>query len=324
MIEELGPQLYKIDVPLPNNPLKATNAYVIKTPQRHLIIDTGMNRQECKQTMDDALEKLAIDLERTDLFITHLHADHLGLAGYLSSATSRVYFNRPDALIADNTALWDELHHRARKFGFPEAELEKAIRNHPGKRFSPVEKIPFHFLDDGDRLKIGEYQLECVHTPGHTQGHTCLYDSDKKLLISGDHILGDITPNISTWSETDNPLKKYFESLDRISRMDVKLVLPGHRSPIKDCQGRIQELIEHHRHRLEEIHSILKNGQKTAFQVASEMTWDIVSESWEAFPVNQKWFATGEAIAHLIYLEQEGLVKKYLFDGKTIYWEGIC
>jgi len=93
MIEELLPDLYRVEVPLPRSPLKALNSYIIKGNGRFLIVDTGMNREECLIPMRSALEKLNIDLEKTDFFITHLHADHSGLVGKLSTDSSKVYFN---------------------------------------------------------------------------------------------------------------------------------------------------------------------------------------------------------------------------------------
>jgi hypothetical protein len=85
-------------------------------------------------------------------------------------------------------------------------------------------------------------------------------------------------------------------------------VLPGHRRLIGNCRSRITELKGHHQNRLEEALSILKQGPKPAYEVASMMTWDIDCDSWQAFPVSQKWFATAEAISHLRYLEDSGQV----------------
>ena len=79
MTEMMLPNLYRIEIPLPKNPLKALNSYLIKGDGRFLIIDTGMNREECQNAMFTALEELKVDLKKTDFFITHIHADHLGL-----------------------------------------------------------------------------------------------------------------------------------------------------------------------------------------------------------------------------------------------------
>ncbi len=105
-------------------------------------------------------------------------------------------------------------------------------------------------------------------------------------------------------------MREYLASLDRVYDLDVELVLPGHRSVIRDHRARIDELRRHHRARLDEVLSILEKGRQNVFQVASQMTWDIDFDSWESFPVAQKWFAFGEAAAHLKYLEEEGRVMR--------------
>ena len=150
-------------------------------------------------------------------------------------------------------------------------------------------------------------------------GHICLYEPDKNLLVSGDHILIDITPNIQCWEDTQNPLRNYLESLDMVSGLDVDLVLPGHRRIFTHFHERIRELKQHHQHRLEEAEDILGKGDRqTAFAVAAQMSWDIKSESWDAFPIAQKWFATGEAIARLIFLEKKGRMNQLMEAGVVI------
>jgi len=114
-------------------------------------------------------------------------------------------------------------------------------------------------------------------------------------------------------------LKEYLASLDKIDELDIELVLPGHRGIFKDCKKRIQELKHHHQDRLDEIVAILEKGKMSAFQVASKMTWDIVSDSWDVFPVSQKWFATGEAIAHLKYLKEKGILRSEIRKQKIVF-----
>jgi glyoxylase-like metal-dependent hydrolase (beta-lactamase superfamily II) len=137
--------------------------------------------------------------------------------------------------------------------------------------------------------------------------------------VAGDHILNDITPNIQLWSDDRNPLEEYFASLDKVSEVDIELVLPGHRSIFRNCRERIQELKQHHQKRLDEIISILEKGDKHAFQVASKMSWDILCDSWDLFPVSQKWFATGEAIAHLKYLKEKGIIRSEMRKQRIVF-----
>jgi len=319
MIEEVGTDLYKIEIPLPRNPLKALNSYAIKSPERNLIIDTGWNQQECMDAMQAGLKELEIDIRKTDFFITHLHTDHLGLVSNLVKDTSKIYFNQPDADRIKSGIFLDDLMNFARLNGFPEKELQRVPHTHPGFKFRSKGPLSFHILKEGDILRISDYVFHCVETPGHSKGHMCLYEPSKKILVAGDHILGDITPTITLWSDDWNPLKEYLESLDKVYQLDIKLVLPGHREIFRDPKERIQELKDHHQKRLEEIIAILRKGRKNAFQVASQMTWDIAYDSWDLFPVSQKWFATGEAVSHLKYLEEKGVIRKEMRQHKIIY-----
>lgn len=322
-MEEILPRLYRIVVPLPGNPLKEINAYVLTSDDRNLVIDTGMNRPECKEVLEPGLAELGVDLGKTDFIITHLHADHQGMVAGLLRNGSRAYMGEDDAsrLKAGTTAhaRRSPMGDYAAKSGFPDDELQSAMVNHPGLKYGPESVVDYQYIKEGDVFKVGDYTLEVVATPGHTYAHMCLYERDKKIFFSGDHVLGDITPNIQAWSDDIDPLDLYIKSLKRVYELDVELCLPGHRSFITDFKKRVLELIEHHRVRANEAISILEKESQTAYQTASKMAWDIDAKSWNDFPVMQKWFATAEAIAHLIYLENKDLVQRKIRDGLIFF-----
>ena len=322
-MEEILPRLYRIVVPLPGNPLKEINSYVLTSDDRNLVIDTGMNRPECKEVLEPGLAELGVDLGETDFIITHLHADHQGMVAGLLRNGSRAYMGEDDAsrLKAGTTAhaRRSPMGDYAAKSGFPDDELQSAMVNHPGLKYGPESVVDYQYIKEGDIFKVGDYTLEVVATPGHTYAHMCLYERDKKIFFSGDHVLGDITPNIQAWSDDIDPLDLYIKSLKRVYELDVELCLPGHRSFITDFKKRVLELIEHHRVRANEAISILEKESQTAYQTASKMTWDIDAKSWNDFPVMQKWFATAEAIAHLIYLENKELVQRKVRDGLIFF-----
>jgi len=105
--------------------------------------------------------------------------------------------------------------------------------------------------------------------------------------------------------------------------MDIDLVLPGHRSLIGDHRKRIEELKEHHRERLNEVLAIVQErGPCHAFKTASHMNWDLVAAGWDDYPLMQKWFATGEALAHLRFLEAEGRLKREM-SGEVYYFFAV-
>ena len=91
MADEVFPGILRIELPLPRNPLRSMNSYVIQGEDRNLIVDTGMNRPECREVIDREIEEMGLNLSRTDVFVTHLHADHLGLAPHLTKGKNKVY-----------------------------------------------------------------------------------------------------------------------------------------------------------------------------------------------------------------------------------------
>lgn len=323
MPQEIRKNLYKIDIPLPKTPLKALNCYVVRAP-RSLIIDTGFNREECRSALATSLRDLGVDLARADLLLTHSHSDHCGLVGALARPDSKVYCSPTDAATIayfsnENTDYMEKLIGYGIKTGFSAQELQEMTANHPGYKYRPLSQVAFTGMEDGDTITVGDYSFRCVATPGHTKGHMCLYEPDRKILIAGDHILGDITPNISLRSDTENPLRSYLESLDKVARLEIDLVLPGHRSILTDCGGRIEELKAHYLARAEDVYAILAKAGQNACQVAQQMKWDIKYDAWEQLPITQRWFATGEATAHLKYLVDKGLIGQS-FDGRHIVY----
>src|SRR5450759_2481253 len=141
MIDEVMENLYRIEVPLPNSPLKELNSYIIKGNDRNLIIDTGFNRSVCYDAMHKGLADLNVDLSKTDFMITHMHADHTGLLERLATKTSTVYFSRIDSRVFDKDNSWQPMIDYALINGFPADELMNALHSHPGFKYRPA-KIP--------------------------------------------------------------------------------------------------------------------------------------------------------------------------------------
>jgi glyoxylase-like metal-dependent hydrolase (beta-lactamase superfamily II) len=320
MCEEILPNLFRIKIPLPESPLKYLNSYVIRDSQKNLIIDTGLNRKECLEAMQNGLRKLGVELKQSDIFITHLHADHFGLVSRLAADSSDILFSRPEKELMESFEGFEAMIAYAGKNGFPENQLKAALDKHPAAKYGSDWIPELKDLEDGDAITVGDYNFKCAATPGHTMGHICLYEPAKKVLVAGDHILIDITPNIQCWSDSQNPLRHYLSSLGKVYNLEVDLVLPGHRRLIDDHKARIDELKAHHERRLNEVLDILSAPDQHAFEIASQMTWDLVAKSWDHFPVAQKWFATGEAISHLRYLEEEGKVVRKTEGQLTLFY----
>jgi glyoxylase-like metal-dependent hydrolase (beta-lactamase superfamily II) len=314
MIEEVAPKIFKIEIPIPIPFLDSVNAYVVKGEDRALLVDTGMGRPVCMEAMRSALGELGVDLEETDFFITHHHGDHFGLLPGLLTDRSRVFISeREEGQIRRITTgkILDDVAHFIVITGFPESDLSKLIPSGTGVEYTARNAWPFRFVHDGDVVEAGPYRFVCLQTPGHSAGHMCLYDSTARILFSGDHVLHGITPGIQLRSDRENPLQEYIDSLDRLIRLDVGLVLPGHGAVFANYRERIGEIVEHHRKRALEIVDTLSGEARNPYEVASRITWSVVDcEGWEGLPLVQQFFATGEAFSHLKFLEERGQVRK--------------
>ncbi len=319
MLKKIAENIYQKVVPLPNNPLREINAYII-TGEKNLLIDTGFNRPECEEALKSAFDEIGI--HTADLCITHLHSDHCGLICKFAKEDSRLFASEIDGELINFEAgnlYWYMLDDLFIKYGFPKAEFGRNTDIHPGRKYCHEGRVTFQYLKEGDILSYGGYELQVILTPGHTPGHICLYDAKKKILFCGDHILDTITPNICIELSNENPLRDYLASLDKIEKLEVSLLLSAHGTPVENMYKRIRELKQHHEQRLAEVVHILGSEWKTAYSVAADMTWEIDYKDWNAFPTPQKWFATGEAISHLQYLFHSGKIAREEKNGIYYY-----
>jgi len=296
--------IYSFPIQLPDNPLKWLNCYVIKGEegQRNLLIDTGFNRPECLNDLMQGMEELRLKPELTDVFLTHVHSDHTGNAGALYEMGCRVIMGEIDNKIM-NSARWAERMPLFKREGMPDNIVEEVINNNPGMLFAP-KIFDTMFVNEGDILHYGGYELRCVFTPGHTPGHMCLYDEKAKLIFLGDHVLFDISPNICAWTGFYDPVGTYMNSLEKMMELDVEICLPAHRSRgLISMKERAKELIEHHKRRLDETSRLIGEYPGiSAYDLAGKMTWRIRARNWDDFPAAQKNFALLETLAHIEYL----------------------
>lgn len=321
--QTIADDIWKIEVPLPGNPLRATNAYLIRGGERNLLIDTGFNNDTCHNALQSALTSLDAAMGDTDIFVTHMHADHSGLIGRLTANGTRVFMSRADGQVtADsrNAAYWTKLQTFFALTGLASLGLVDKLSDHPGYEYSPTP-VDIEFIENGAELRVGDYRFVCIETKGHTAGHMCLYEPEKRLLFSGDHVLGRITPNITLVDLEHDMLAEYLRNLDAVAALDVERTHPGHRQSIDDCRARIAELKRHHEDRLREAVSIVSDRPMSAVDVAGRMKWSISYPRWDDFPPAQKLFSTGEALSHLFHLVNLGALSMRRADDGVVYFE---
>ena len=312
---EIYDNIYMIKVPLPGNPLKILNSYLLKGKKRNLLIDTGFNMDQCYDTLKQNLDYLNVDMANTDIFFTHLHADHSGLMSRIMHEDTKIIMGKTDAehmiyYQKMNDLRWEDLHDRFARAGYPPVELDSNRTRNPAFLYVSDINEDIFFIDDGYEFDLEGFNLKAIETPGHTPGHMCVYDTEKKILFAGDQLLFDITPNVADWPALKDSLGSYLESLKKIREIEADHVFVGHRKNDGDYKKRVDELLKHHEARLNEAVLIIEqNPGATCFEIAGKMTWSIRSKNWETFPPAQRWFAVGEAMAHLKHLVVTNRVK---------------
>lgn len=321
MIEMILPDIYRIEIPLPHNPLRSLNSYFIKGAERNLLIDTGFNQPECKAAMDAGRQELGFTMDDTDIFVTHIHGDHSGLVQYLARPDTRVFCDAYTAQAFSGTPsdYWNYFDQLLVQGGLTGI----TYIDHPGFKYKSAAVGNVHLVQDGDVIDVGRYHLRCVSTPGHSPDHMCLYAAEQGILFSGDHILSTITPNNTLWDQpwtaTRDLLQEYLDSLTKIEGLDIKITLPAHRETIPDCYLRIRQLREHHQRRFQDILTIIGYEKMYGAQVASHMLWDMRGMSWEEFSPAQKIFASSEALSHLTHLVLQGILVRELIEDRVYY-----
>lgn len=330
-MEESTPGIFRIPLPLPANvDLDHINTYLVRGQNGCLLIDTGWNTPKTFDTLKEQLDEIGVAFsDISQIVLTHVHPDHYGLAGRLKQLAPasvamhelEVPFIESRYVKMDN--LLEELAELLIIHGVPKETLPE-LRSASLKMVEFVTPTPPDIvLHGGETITLDDFHFRVLLSPGHSPGHICLYEAERQVLISGDHILPGITPNIGLNPQSgENPLSDYLASLKEIKKLDVKLVLPGHELPFTNLKQRIGQLIRHHRERNTRILKALGDGPKTAGAIAGGMAWGKQARHPNWYQLNpwDKRMAVMETLAHLEAMRAEGRVERFTRNG-TIHYQ---
>jgi glyoxylase-like metal-dependent hydrolase (beta-lactamase superfamily II) len=316
----------KSPISLEDSTLSHVNIYLVRGPDGYLLIDTGWNTDASFATLHNYLVKNRLTFEDiSQIVVTHVHPDHYGMAGRikkLSGATIAMHRIEKDFIEPRYISMEELLHQIDRLLtasGVPHDEMIAMRDATVGLENYIVPTLPDIILRDGDNVTTGEFTFRVIWTPGHSSGHICLHEPDKKLLLCGDHILPKITPNVSVHPQSiENPLGRYLKSLLEIKRLDIKLTLPGHDRPFTPLAPRIDEIIRHHYYRNREILETIELSAKTAHSIARKITWSDNS-GWHDLPPFHRRMAIFATLAHLEMMTAEGRLDKLPREGIIYY-----
>ncbi len=317
-IREVAPGIYQIYLPLPMRP-SIVNVYLVQSGDEWALIDTGMHSEDSIATLKASLQEVGCPLAAIrKLIATHHHADHFGASrAYKEMIGAEVYLNPLEAQRMErmqSSTPSPEALAFFRSHGIPLPDSPDALPA-PGRYFGALyaPTRPDHDLLDEQVLHIGAREVHVVWTPGHTAGHCCFYFPQDKVLIVGDHLLPKITPHVGVYySGPDNPLQDFLDSQQKVQKFDVELVLPAHGAVFKDHRHRAQQIIQHHKYRLQEILDAARGKERTAYEIALDI-FELPKES----PIFHFMAATFETLAHLHLLMYDGDVKRVEANDKV-------
>lgn len=323
-MEEVRNNIFMVKVPLPGSPLREVNSYIIRGRGKNFLIDVGFNTDESEKALRDAFLQLGLKWEETDIFLTHLHADHTGCIERLKGECGKIYIGDYDGRDVNTMMMddyWEKDMSTQKHMGIPKGE-ELYYQDHPAYRGGVTEPVNSTLAVDGEELEVWDYSFRIIDLSGHTPGGKGLYEPDGKFLFCGDHIIQKITPNITAWDRKKDYLGLFMENLKKVREMDIETVYSGHRAVITDHRTRVDQLLAHHHRRLDRIIELLTEGEKTIYQVALGVQWDFAGGYYGDFPPEQKWFAGDEVFAHLEHLKAIGKVD--YGEDETGTWHFFC
>jgi len=351
-VVEIVPGLFQLKTPMMGPALPYIMPYALRGSDGVNLFDAGFGTPPAIEAMTAELKALGYEPSQIRrLFISHAHPDHIGMAGWVKEQA-------PDAQVIMLEREWQWIQDRwldndkwtklsdgwLVRHGMPQEEVDAAQAAGALSPTSPVVRPgekppeqparpqggrpPFTFvqpdvtLQDGDVVEFDGWRLQAVWTPGHTPGHMCMYETNHKLMFTGDHVLPYISPNVSLHADQEgsSPLSDFRKSLQKVAAFDVAQALPAHEFTIADLKSRCEILLHHHDDRLEEVRDAIGSGKATARAVSQTVKWN--TGPFDDFNIFMKRSAIGETLAHLRYLEDAGRVRSSEEDGHVV-WERV-
>lgn len=323
---EVAEGIWWLSTPLPFR-LRAINAFLVEEKEGWTIVDCGYGSRDARSQWESVWRDRMKDKPVTRIVVTHFHPDHMGNAGWFQEKWGvRPHMSETEWTFANLAAKGVHTGDFAtrcafyRKHGLPKEMIEKFLTEvTPYPLGVPSVPDSYSVLRDGDVICVNGRKWIVMIGYGHSPEHVCLYCDELGVMIAGDQILPDITPNVSAWHfEPDaNPLEGFIRTMKRFRtalRRDT-LVLPAHRRPFTGVHERFDELEYHHQRRLSEIMAAtgpagITSGDLIPLLFSGELDGHQIS------------FGMHEALAHLNFLMYQGrLVRRTDVDGFVRYFK---
>jgi glyoxylase-like metal-dependent hydrolase (beta-lactamase superfamily II) len=275
--DRIQPGLWRLRLPLPWPGVPHVNAFAIAAGSGVVLVDTGMHEPGSLAQLERALDQAGLGLEHIRLLVcTHAHSDHYGQAGPIVDAAGCELWMHPNHGHSTRAANRPEraLERRievGRQSGVPTAALEFYREQRTGQGTGVARVVaPDRDLLPGVEVDTDLGRWQVYETPGHAPSHVVLHQPDRRLLLSGDHILGRVSLFFD-YGHTPDMAGEFLASLDIIDGLDVDLVLAGHGRPVRDAH----RLTEANRREVTEgiarVREAIESEPLTAFEIVPKL-----------------------------------------------------
>jgi glyoxylase-like metal-dependent hydrolase (beta-lactamase superfamily II) len=325
--EQVASGVWSLPVTIPDSPLRYTLCYLLHGDSALIVVDPGWDDERTWQDLTRGLKEAGTSPEAvTGIVVTHVHPDHHGLSARLREASGAPIAMHeaevaalPSRMAATAAADGDgggvhsdggtsgDLVWLQRAGVPPEVAAELTVRVAEAAGYLRLPD-PDRLLRDGERLDLPGRRIQVVWTPGHTPGHICLFDADHNMLLTGDHLLPRITPNIGlTPYAPVSPLQGYLASLASLDGYDSAEALPAHEYRFRGIAARAAALAAHHAERADEVVALVATAPGLSlWSVTERLTW---SRGWAEITGFMRRAALAETAAHVAYLRDEGRIR---------------
>jgi glyoxylase-like metal-dependent hydrolase (beta-lactamase superfamily II) len=321
--ERVVPGVWRLRLPLPWPGVPHCNAWAVAAGDGIVLFDTGMHEPGSLGHLERALDQVNLRLEHVRLLVcTHAHSDHYGQAATIIERSGCELWMHPNhghttQAAQDPEAAFARRFEVARQSGVPEESLRayQEARKDDGFGIAAIVE-PDRDLVAGVVVTTDLGPWEVYETPGHTPSHVCLYQPDRRLLISGDHLLGRVSLYYD-YGYTPDPAGEFLSSLDTVEDLGARLCLAGHGRTFTDVQAHInanRQLVAERVQKLLDV--IAYDAPITAFDAVPRVYGEPIT------PMNANW-RLSETLCYVRLLEVTGRAERSEGEGGTEVWSAV-
>jgi glyoxylase-like metal-dependent hydrolase (beta-lactamase superfamily II) len=304
------PGVWRLRLPLPWPGVPHVNAYAIAAGSGVVLVDTGMHEPGSLAQLELALDLAGLSLEHVRLLVcTHAHSDHYGQAGPIVEAAGCELWMHPNhehmtRAAEDPDRQLERRIEVALHSGVPAEAMERYREQRRGAGIGIAEVVkPHRDLLPGVEVETDLGVWQVYETPGHAPSHVVLHQPERKLLLSGDHVIGRVSLYYD-FGYTPDPAGEFLASLDTVGELDTDLVLAGHGRPVRDLPGLVEANRTAVHERIERVRGAITSEPRTPFEIVP-----ILMGVEELTPMLVNW-GLSETLCYLRHLELAGEVEK--------------